>query len=82
MPAQQIQITASLLDGAGSPVSTATPTWSSDAEAVVRVTADGVATGVGAGNYALNMALVFSVSAIGLWLWLSDLLLRDEPSHQ
>ncbi|MGY0611185.1 ABC transporter ATP-binding protein [Luteimonas sp. A501] len=27
-------------------------------------------TRVGAGNYALNMALVFAVAAIGLWLWL------------
>ncbi|NLA67333.1 MAG: ABC transporter ATP-binding protein [Gammaproteobacteria bacterium] len=28
-----------------------------------------LATRVGAGNYALNMALVFSVAGIGLWLW-------------
>ena len=27
-------------------------------------------SGVSAGNYALNMALVFAVSGIGLWLWL------------
>ncbi|WP_132999993.1 ABC transporter ATP-binding protein [Luteimonas arsenica] len=29
-----------------------------------------LATRVGAGNYALNMALVFAVAGIGLWLWM------------
>jgi len=31
-----------------------------------------LATRVGAGNYALNMGLVFSVAGVGLWLWLGD----------
>ncbi|MBJ6980036.1 ABC transporter ATP-binding protein [Luteimonas sp. MC1895] len=29
-------------------------------------------SGVSAGNYALNMALVFAVTGTGLWLWLDD----------
>ncbi len=29
-----------------------------------------LATRVGAGNYAINMGLVFAVAAIGLWLWI------------
>ena len=33
-----------------------------------------LATGVGAGNYALNMALVFAVAGIGLWLWLGGVI--------
>ncbi len=31
-----------------------------------------LATRVGAGNYALNMALVFAVAGVGIWLWLGD----------
>ncbi|QCU72675.1 ABC transporter ATP-binding protein [Luteimonas yindakuii] len=33
-----------------------------------------LATRVGAGNYALNMALVFAVAGIGLWLWLGGII--------
>lgn len=50
VPGEELQLAAALLDQAGSPVPNATATWSSTADAVVQVNAQGRATAVGVGT--------------------------------